>query len=524
MKLAVINTGGTISCTGDPLTPMSAVPFAQASREIVEPALVQEFPDLEIDYVTNLRFPESSSGTLDSTNLQPTDWCQLSKRILDDYDHYDGWVILHGTDSMAYTGGALPFLLSAFDKHGNATIALDKPVIITGSQVPLFEQATPTSPLTLRYNTDAFQNVCAAVAAARTGIPEVGVAFRGRIFRGPRVIKSNASEDDAFSSPNFPPLAQVGINFQLNTPVVLPGPVCDDVALSNPKVRLRAKERLTYISEHVDGRPVVPLPAFPASFSADGSSAYLAKIIDAIVSTGAKGIVLESYGEGNFPSGDPDTPELGAVARSLKAATNAGLVVVDATQVEAGTVNATAYASGAWLPWAGAIGIGDMTAIAAFTKATVLLAEQGWSGNDWDMQTVRDLVRQSLVGERVVTDRIGSAGRTRLLPGESLESLDESAKLTNTPEGGPVLRGADGKILWKALAETPGNLPGNLVADGGSVRFIGRDGASMWNAGDGKYVAGLALRGSLSDGTFELVATTQAGDVADTLFAAPSNV
>lgn len=518
MKLAVINTGGTITCTGNPLSPMAAEPFAQACQEIVQPALAQEFPDLEIDYVTDLRFPESASGTLDSTNLQPTDWCLLAQRILEDYDLYDGWVILHGTDSMAYTGSALPFLLSAFDRYGNATIALDKPVIITGSQVPLFQQDTPDDPLTLRYNTDAFQNVCAAVAAARTGTPEVGVAFRGHVFRGPRVVKSNASEDHAFSSPNFPELAQVGINFELNTPVVLPGPVSSDVALSNPEVRKRAQERLSFIAGHIDANPVVLLPAFPAAFASDGATAFLAKLIDAVVSAGAKGIVLESYGEGNYPSGNPDRPEDGAVARALKAATQSGVTVVDATQVQAGTVNATAYASGAWLPWAGAIGIGDMTSIAAFAKTMVLLAEQGWDGSDWEAGTVRNLIGQSLAGECAVTDRIGVLGRNRLLPGESLVALDGSATLKNHPKRGPVLYGEGGKVLWEARTEASGNLPGNLVADGGSVRFLGRDGTTLWDAAPGTPAAGLALRGSLVDGTLELVVTAIGGGVAKAVF------
>ncbi|GAC56268.1 putative asparaginase [Gordonia hirsuta DSM 44140 = NBRC 16056] len=376
--------------------------------------------------------------------------------------------------------------------------------------------------MTLRYNTDAFQNVCAAVAAAHAEIPEVGVAFRGHIFRGPRVIKSNASEDNAFSLPNFASLAQVGINFELDTPVVLPGPVSDDVALSNPAVRTRAQERLSHIADHIGGTPVVPLPAFPAPFAASGSTAFIAEIVDALVSAGAKGIVLESCGEGNFPSGAPDSPEDGAVARALRAATQAGVAVVAATQVQAGTVNASAYASGAWLPWAGAIGIGDMTAIAAFTKTMVLLAEQGWGGNEWDAGTVRSLIGQSLVGECAVTDRVGELGRTRLLPGESLKALDGSATLTNHPARGPVLSGADGKALWEALAQAPASLPGTLVADGGSLRLISRDGTTLWEAAPGTSVAGLALRGSLVDGTFELVATAPGGGVAKTVFTAAS--
>lgn len=93
---------------------------------------------------------------------------------------------LRGTDSMAYTGSALPFLLSAFDRYGDATVALDKLVILTGSQVPLFEQETPNSPLALRYNTDAFQNVCAVVAAAHSGPLRLGWPSGAGFPRPPR--------------------------------------------------------------------------------------------------------------------------------------------------------------------------------------------------------------------------------------------------------------------------------------------------------------------------------------------------
>lgn len=532
MRIAVINTGGTISCTGTPLAPMTAEAFAEASRRIVEPILQQEFPGLELDYVTDLRFPESAGGTLDSTNLQPRDWCLLAGRILADYDAYDGWVVLHGTDSMAYTGGALPFLLSAFDVHGTATVVLDKPVVVTGSQVPLFHQDSAADPLTLRFNTDAFQNVCAAVAIARTGIPEVAVAFRGSVFRGSRVLKTNASEDDAFSSPNFPALATMGIDLSLQARLVLPGPVDESVALSTPAVRTRAIERLEHIAARIDDTPVAPVPAFPAPFATGG--AFLARIIDAIVAAGAKGLVLESYGEGNFPSGDPDDPGTGAIARALTAAGAAGVVVVNATQVLAGTVDDSAYAAGAWLPAAGAVGIGDMTPIAALVKTMVLLAEEGWSGNDWDAGAVRRLVRQSLIGEARVIDRLDARGRADLLPGESLAALDGSATFTNDPQHGPVLTAPGGQTLWSALSAAPGAalpaLPGRVVADGATVTLVGRDGTTAWHVGAGAgasasatgpsaaEVWGLALRGSFADGSLALVATDRTGHVVTTLY------
>ncbi|WP_206287669.1 asparaginase domain-containing protein, partial [Pseudomonas viridiflava] len=92
----------------------------------------------QIAYLTQITFPESASGTLDSTNLQPTDWCIMASAILANYAAYDGFVVLHGTDSMDFSGTALSFLLNSFDVQGFATAALSKPVIITGSQMPMY--------------------------------------------------------------------------------------------------------------------------------------------------------------------------------------------------------------------------------------------------------------------------------------------------------------------------------------------------------------------------------------------------
>lgn len=300
MNIAVINTGGTISCVGDPLAPMTAAQFAAACTQIMNPILAQRFPTLNIFYVTDLVFPESKSGTLDSTNLQPTDWCLIAGYILAHYADYDGWVVLHGTDSMEFTGTALPFLLSCFDANGIGTAVLSKPVIITGSQLPMFYQVSPTAVLTLNFNTDAFQNFCGAVASALSGLPEVSVYFDSRLYRGCRVRKTDASEFLAFSSPNYPALGQYGVAFTLDTGNVLPPPVGSGVSLDNPAVLATAVARLNAIAAAINSVPVMQLNAFPAWYDMANTTAFLANLITACVGQGVKGLVLESYGEGNF--------------------------------------------------------------------------------------------------------------------------------------------------------------------------------------------------------------------------------
>ena len=287
-------------------------------------------------YVTDLTFPESSTGTLDSTNLQPTDWCLMAAYILNHYGACDGWIVLHGTDSMDFTGTALPFLLSSFSGQGFPTAALSKPVIITGSQVPLFYENPQTSQLSLNYNTDAFQNFCGAVAAAQSGVPEVCIYFDSSLFRGNRSLKTNASGFNAFSSPNYPALGQYGITFKVDFNEVLPPPVSYNISLDNPSVLSGAIAQLTYISANINSFPVMQFNAFPAWYQFNNAigtcSGLIASLINACAAQGIKVLILESYGEGNFPSGNPDTPSKGAAYQALYNANARGIVIVDCTQ------------------------------------------------------------------------------------------------------------------------------------------------------------------------------------------------
>lgn len=501
MRIAVINTGGTISCLGEPLAPMPAAQFAQGFRDLIEPILKSKYPELELDYLVDLVFPPQGNTTLDSTNLQPSDWCEIAKRILVDYEKYDAWLILHGTDSMAYTASALPFLLCAFNSLGLPTAALDKSVVITGSQIPLFDQG-PQNELTLRFATDAFQNLCAAISFAHLGIPEVTVAFRNRLFRGNRTVKVNANLEEAFDSPNLPPLAQLGTDLVLNDQLFLGGPTEQSDLLSSVPVRQRALERLAFIQERIDVTVVAILPAFPAAF--DATSANLAKIITALVETGVRGLVLESYGEGNFPSGAVSAHSPGMIQMALDQAHDLGMLTIDCTQVWRGTVDFSAYAAGAWLPQSGVIDGADMTSIAAFAKMTVLMAETGWEGNDWGRTDLPQLLAQDLLGERQSTNRLDLGHHPYFYPGMTLSCPDQSARLVNDFDTGLRLQTEDGTVLWQLerAAGAPTSPKINL--------------SSLGTAGTAaKY---LSLSGSVSGRSLRLSLLSNCGETLEVIY------
>jgi L-asparaginase len=466
---------------------MTASAFAAACEKIINPIVQQQYPDLVITYLTNVQFPESSTGTLDSTNLQPTDWCIMAAAILETYGQYDGWIILHGTDSMDFTGTALPFLLSSFSPNGIPTAVLSKPVIITGSQVPLFYQANSKSPLTLNYNTDAFQNVCGAMAAAQSGVPEVCLWFQNCLYRGNRSVKTNASEFNAFSSPNYPALAEYGVALTVDLENVLPGPVGDDVSLDNPSVLSSAIAQLNYINQNIDSWPVMQFNAFPAYYTMKPPGGMLANLINALVAQGIKGLILESYGEGNFPSGNPDNPNLGAAYQALNAANNAGVVIVDCTQVLSGVVNNSAYQAGAWLPAVGALSPADMTPMAAFAKLMILMTAAGYETNKWTPAQVKTLLQLNLLGEMLSVSRLDSRVNGTLLASQSISSLDGSATLVNDPVLGPVLT-SKGSQVWAAMQTAPpaSTMPGRLVMQNdGNLVFYSRYNAPLWATNTG---------------------------------------
>lgn len=258
---------------------------------------------------------------LDSSNMTPRDWVKIAHDISANYDRYDGFIVLHGTDTMAYTASALPFMLSG----------LRKPVIITGSQIPLCE-----------IRNDARENVITSLMlAANYAIPEVCLYFGGKLLRGCRATKVSADGFAAFDSPNSLPLGTVGIDIDINWDLV-----------RKPRARRFAVQEVE--------RPVVSaLRLFPG---------ISPELVRNVLRPPLQGLVLETYGVGNGPDRDR------AFIDALREATKRGVVIVDCTQCLEGTVDLTEYAAGSALAAAGVISGFDMTAEAALAKLYFLFS------------------------------------------------------------------------------------------------------------------------------------------------------
>jgi L-asparaginase len=279
---------------------------------------------------------------LDSPNMTPVDWTNIGRDICRNYDDYDGFIVLHGTDTMAYTASALAFILAD----------LDKPVILTGSQIPLCE-----------IRNDAQDNlITSLLIAANEAIPEVCLYFDSHLFRGCRVVKVNASGFDAFDSPNFPPLAKAGTHINVN-------------------------KRLVHQQAPTSGACLQPIAETAVVGALRLFPGISANMVENILQPPLRGLVLETYGSGNAPTNDRQFLD------ALAEAAGRGIVIVDCTQCLRGTVNLTQYATGSALADAGVISGYDMTAEAALTKLAFLLSQ------DLPVDEIKKLMREDLRGE-----------------------------------------------------------------------------------------------------------------------------
>lgn len=335
-RVYIAYTGGTIGMrkTRDGYAPAPGYLQEQMRRipELDDPLLPE--------YAVNEYQP-----LLDSSNMVPQDWLKIATDIHARYADYDGFLVLHGTDTMAYTASALPFL---FD-------GLAKPVILTGSQIPLCE-----------VRSDARENlVTALLIASDPRITEVCLYFGGRLLRGCRSVKANADGFDAFASPNAPPLGVAGIDIEIDYERVRPP--------SGAPFRLAVPAGVP-AGEHV----VASLRIFP------GISATLVRHV---LQPPLRGLVLEAYGVGNAPDRD------GELLQALREATGRGLVIVTCTQCLRGTVDLGDYATGSALARAGVVSGYDLTAEAALAKMFHLF-QQGHATEE-----VKALMQADLRGE-----------------------------------------------------------------------------------------------------------------------------
>lgn len=336
-RVYVIYTGGTI---GMRPTPDGYAPAPGSLQEIMKG--MSELRDSAMPEVTINEY----EPLIDSSNMTPAEWMKIARDIAGHYDDYDGFVVLHGTDTMAYTASALPFILDG----------LGKPVVVTGSQIPLAE---PRS--------DGRDNlVSSLLTAASFDIPEVCLYFGRSLLRGNRSVKVSTHGLTPFVSPNFPPLGTFGVDIDIRW---------DLVRRDQKRGRLNVREVRSAVLSVVRLIPGM-------------SSQVLRNVLAAPV----QGVVLQAYGVGNGP--DRNTEFLDTLAE----ATARGVVIVDCSQCLTGRVELDTYTAGAALARSGVIGGSDLTAEAAIAKLTYLFS-RGYSP-----EQIRDEMQRDLVGEMTISN------------------------------------------------------------------------------------------------------------------------
>ncbi|MCH5227339.1 MAG: asparaginase [Muribaculaceae bacterium] len=337
-RILMIYTGGTIGMKENPVT--------KALEPFDFNHLLDNVPKLKkLDY--DIHYHQFHTP-IDSSDMNPRHWGQIVKVIEDNYLDYDGFVVLHGTDTMAYTASALSFMLQQ----------LSKPVIITGSQLPIGE-----------VRTDGEENLITAIqiAAAKDtdGSPmirEVAILFENYLWRGNRSTKRSADNFNAFRSNNYPELAKIGLGISFNKDVLWRSPV-KDAPLG---VHYNMDTNVTF------------LDLFPG---------IQENVVRHILNTpGLKAVVLKTYGAGNAP-GEPWLFE------AIREAVGKGIVVINITQCPNGLVDPKRYSTGLELAQTGVVPGHDLTSEAAITKLMYLV------GRGMKPDEVRYYVQCNLCGE-----------------------------------------------------------------------------------------------------------------------------
>lgn len=317
-RILIIYTGGTVGMVMDSATgALKPIGFREIRDNI--PEIVRLGFEVEV---------HAFNPPLDSSNMHPDIWLELASIIGKKYKDYDGFVILHGSDTMAFTASALSFLLEN----------LGKPVILTGSQLPIGE-----------IRTDAKENIITAleIAAARKGVkalvPEVCIYFDYQLFRGNRSKKYNAEKFEAFYSMNYPPLAEAGISIKYQRTSILKA----------PEKRLKVHKGLD--------TAVAVLKVFPGITPAT---------VDAVLGTaGCKAVILETFGSGNASTA-------AWFIDALRKAIKKGIIIVDITQCDGGAVELGRYETSRQLKAIGVVSGHDMTFETALAKLMFLLAQK----------------------------------------------------------------------------------------------------------------------------------------------------
>lgn len=331
-KILIIYTGGTIGMQHDSKGTLKPFDFGTIMKQVPELGRLK-------CAVHHHQFEE----LIDSSNVQPQFWVALASIIEKKYRQYDGFVILHGTDTMAYSASALSFMLEN----------LSKPVIFTGSQLPLGA-----------IRTDAKRNLITSVelAAAATIIPEVCIYFNSQLFRGNRTEKFASSKFDAFQSLNYPVLAESGV----------------DIAYNHLRILKKTKKKLKV---HKKLNPHIGLVRLFPGITEQW-------IQNALSMDGLKALVLETYGSGNAPT-------FPWFIKSMKTAIDKGIIIVNISQCSGGMVQQGKYETSYLLQKIGVLSGKDLTTEAALTKLMFLFGKQ------LELKKIKKLFLTSLCGEMI---------------------------------------------------------------------------------------------------------------------------
>ena len=343
--VCIIYTGGTLGM----------VPSAQGyvPSQNLDRLLAAKMPELQSEGMPRHELIEYGP-LIDSANVTRRFWYELSERVESLQSDYDGFVIIHGTDTLAYTASALSFLLAR----------MNKPVVLTGAQIPLFE-----------IRNDAQANLLAAILVAAMGRTSgASVVFGRRLLRANRTTKIRSTALDAFESPGFPPLAELGTEIRFR-----------DLNEAHTVVPASWFERPAYRPQNIAVVPIYP--------------GIQPGVVRALVETGLQGLILECYGMGNAPDADE------ALLRAIREAVESGTVIVAISQCLEGNVSLRTYAAGSALADCGVISGFDMTREAAFTKLHYLFA-RGFAPEE-----VARRMQENLRGE--LTPQAEGAGAAR---------------------------------------------------------------------------------------------------------------
>lgn len=316
-SILLIYTGGTIGMMKDFETgALKAFNFKKLLQKIPE---IKQL-DCAIETI-------SFEKPIDSSNMNPEKWVQIATIIEENYTAFDGFIVLHGSDTMSYSASALSFMLEN----------LNKPVVFTGSQLPIGD-----------LRTDAKENLITAIQIAslqqkgKPVINEVCLYFEYKLYRGNRTAKINAEHFNAFTSPNYPSLAESGVHLNVN----------------HNLLTSKSSKKLVVRKELNDNVAIIKM--FPGSNES---------VLSAIFSIpNLKGVVLETYGSGNAPTHD-------WFIQILKNAIKNGLFIVNVTQCSGGSVNMGQYETSTQLKKIGIISGKDITTEAAITKMMYLLGQ-----------------------------------------------------------------------------------------------------------------------------------------------------